>query len=486
MTSSNQAFGDLLTYYEAEKYIEALQVIPINEYASPKWLKQHELLNKLNMQAHVNAMMRADEFVMESLSSLDKMKMLIYDLIVTEIWKEKVLPYLKDHLANMRSYRPYLAIYHEAVILNLLEVSLFHRTAIEASENFILELIDYAYRKLSNLLQKPRPKVKENLKVEDLQKRTRLDEYQGQIDDIEFSLSMMSMSIIRFITDHVKHLSVGVIHHLLVETDILFLIVPLIEEKPWLRTNAKGEREVFDNQKWNFVPKEEYYKLPKLEANAWIIVYNLFMDAECRKKYEINEHRKNNLLRLKKFMNEVLVDQIPNLADMIRSLEELSLMAVGTQLQSTSLIVQQIPEIRNEVCNGKNWKELAEYQKQNYLREDEKSLAEDLERMASLYDYNILEGLMEGFKCPNCKKEAIKRCSKCKAEYYCSRECQVAHWKDHKPICMARVAELDKKNTEQKENAPVTQKEKSLVTEVVKETKTEKPANLNNPLNELD
>jgi len=51
---------------------------------------------------------------------------------------------------------------------------------------------------------------------------------------------------------------------------------------------------------------------------------------------------------------------------------------------------------------------------------------------------------------------------------------------------MARVAELDKKNTEQKENAPVTQKEKSLVTEVVKETKTEKPANLNNPLNELD
>lgn len=41
-----------------------------------RWLKQHELLNKLNMQAHVNAMMRADEFVMESLSSLDKVKFL--------------------------------------------------------------------------------------------------------------------------------------------------------------------------------------------------------------------------------------------------------------------------------------------------------------------------------------------------------------------------------------------------------------------------
>jgi len=57
---------------------------------------------------------------------------------------------------------------------------------------------------------------------------------------------------------------------------------------------------------------------------------------------------------------------------------------------------------------------------------------------------------------------------------------------------MARVAELDKKNG-QKENEPASQKEKSFVSEVVKETKTEKPlvteekpTPVNNPLNELD
>ena len=84
-----------------------------------------------------------------------------------------------------------------------------------------------------------------------------------------------------------------------------------------------------------------------------------------------------------------------------------------------------MPEIRTEVCNNKNWKEIAEFQKQNYLKEDEESLKEDFARMANLYDYNLLENLMEGFKCAKCKKEAIKRCSKCKSEYYCSRECQV-------------------------------------------------------------
>ena len=67
-----------------------------------------------------------------------------------------------------------------------------------------------------------------------------IKEFQEQYDDIEFSTCMMSLSIIRFITDHVKYLNVSAIRHLLIETDVLFLIIPLIEEKPWLRTNAKG------------------------------------------------------------------------------------------------------------------------------------------------------------------------------------------------------------------------------------------------------
>lgn len=56
------------------------------------------------------------------------------------------------------------------------------------------------------------------------------------------------------------------LHHLLSETDILCILVPLIEEKPWLRTNAKGEREVYENQKWVFVEKNDYSKIPKLEV----------------------------------------------------------------------------------------------------------------------------------------------------------------------------------------------------------------------------
>lgn len=46
------------------------------------------------------------------------------------------------------------------------------------------------------------------------------------------------------------------------------------------------------------IPKSEYGKLPKTEAQVWIAIYNLFMDPDCRKKYELNDERKNNLLKV--------------------------------------------------------------------------------------------------------------------------------------------------------------------------------------------
>ncbi len=93
--------------------------------------------------------------------------------------------------------------------------------------------------------------------------------------------------------------------------------------------------------------------------------------------------------------------------------------------------MSQLPEIRTEIMKDKNWKKIAETHKNEHFIVDEKTMKEDIQRIAQLYDYNIIENLVEGFKCAKCGKEAIKRCSKCKSEFYCTRECQVS-----KSICV--------------------------------------------------
>lgn len=101
--------------------------------------------------------------------------------------------------------------------------------------------------------------------------------------------------------------------------------------------------------------------MPKQEAQVWIAIYNLFMEPDVRQKYQFNEYRKSNILRLKKFMNEILIDQIPTLTHMQRQLEELSIMNVNTTDKYSPFVVQQVPEMRNAIMANKNWKEIAEY-----------------------------------------------------------------------------------------------------------------------------
>lgn len=54
------------------------------------WGRQHEIVEKLNMQAIVNASGEQNEFVKEFLINESKFPLIIYDLIATEMWREKI------------------------------------------------------------------------------------------------------------------------------------------------------------------------------------------------------------------------------------------------------------------------------------------------------------------------------------------------------------------------------------------------------------
>ncbi|KAL4477618.1 hypothetical protein ABPG74_002768 [Tetrahymena malaccensis] len=464
---SQQQIGDFLAHYEDEHLIEKLVITNIEEYGSQEQNIICLSSNLLISSQLLNFIIFNQQMVQTRRNSPKTKYASSCQCNETEIWKQKVLPLLKNHMLKINTYRSYIAVYHQAVVCNLLEVIMFHRTAVDSADEFLKELIDCCYRKLVHLIKFPHTKKVPKKTVEDVLKKTRIEEYQEQIDDIKFKICMMCIYIIRFISDHVKHLPVSVVHHLLEINDILC------------------EREKYENSKWQIVEKSEYSKIVKLEANVWITIYNLFMNPECRKKYELNEFRKSNLLRLRKYMNEILLDQVPNLFHMLRTLEELSIMNVQSVPKSNPFIVQQIPEIRENIIKGKNQNDIAEKQKNEYFVNDKETAKQDMQRLADLYGQNIIDGLMEGFKCELCKKEATKRCSQCKTVWYCTRECQVVHWKDHKVSCKKIVEENKEKELRQKEiindlgkeNVPAdnllnnTNEKQVLVTEI--ETKTQ-------------
>lgn len=121
------------------------------------------------------------------------------------------------------------------------------------------------------------------------------EELEFQIKDLDFAMGICSISMIRFITDHLESLNLAVIQQLVEQCDILCVLIPLMESKPWFK-DSKSSKLLYEDQHWQ--PYRDASKMPKIEAQIWLTVYNLFMNPDVRNKYEINSFRKNNLLRV--------------------------------------------------------------------------------------------------------------------------------------------------------------------------------------------
>ena len=99
--------------------------------------------------------------------------------------------------------------------------------------------------------------------------------------------------------------------------------------------------------------------------------------------------------------------------------------------------------------------------------------------LMNLYSSEMLDEFMEDPRCGNCGKEAMKRCSRCKNQWYCSQDCQIKAWKAHKPIC-----ELISRNMTEEEKQREELKEKKKADE--KKRLEEKKTPLIQEINKLD
>jgi zinc finger MYND domain-containing protein 10 len=80
---------------------------------------------------------------------------LINEILCISTWRQEILPKLTEE-ANKdlmdKSYLLYIILYHESVVISLLEVLLFHGEMCAALEDLAIELVDYCAAEITHLI----------------------------------------------------------------------------------------------------------------------------------------------------------------------------------------------------------------------------------------------------------------------------------------------------------------------------------------------
>ncbi|XP_068614645.1 zinc finger MYND domain-containing protein 10-like [Brachionichthys hirsutus] len=423
---------------EAETFVQSLETFSLKEVGSARWLKQHESIEKLNMQAILSAS-ADDEFVKDLLVSHTKIHVLVHEMILIEVWKDNVFPILcrLQDFNPTHTFQLYMVLHHEGTIINLLETVMFHKESHEAADDSVLDLVEYCHRKLTLLASKastagvaacdPRNDMAEKAV-------SSIEELQTMRVALEFQISLKAVSVLCYITGHTE--SISAINRLLCTHNMPSILVQLITCCPWSRSK-EGSVEKYINGSWRKIPDEDRFKIQKLDGQVWIALHNLLIKEDCHRKYNFNSFNKSQLLKLRGFLTEVVIDQLPFLLELHRFLAHLAITRPAPPKKE--LVLEQIPEIRNQIVseNSGKWKAIAKHQIKGVFNLSESDLKMQARCLGQTYNISVMDMLLSGKpKCGSCGKEASKRCSRCQEAWYCNRECQVKHWPRHETLCM--------------------------------------------------
>uniref|UniRef100_G1MRR7 Zinc finger MYND domain-containing protein 10 n=1 Tax=Meleagris gallopavo TaxID=9103 RepID=G1MRR7_MELGA len=431
------AAAEPLSPAEAEALVRTLRGTELRDAGGKGWLRQHECVEKLNMHAILSASAGQEQLLIELLVSHAKIPVLIGELISVEVWKHKVFPVL----CRLEDFHPrstfpiYVVLHHEASIINLLETVFFHKEICESAEDSILDLIDYCHRKLTLLTARSLPAGAIEKASTPNCAYPPPQELQKQAEMMEFEIALKALSVLRFITDQVGSLPLSALTRMLNTHNLPCLLVELVEHCPWSCREA-GKFKKFENGTWLVVPLEDQMKMTKLDGQVWLALLNLLLSPECQHKYHFDGFNKSQLLKLRAFLTDVLLDQLPNLVEMQRFLSHLAVAEPAPPKKD--LVLEQVPVIWDHILkkNTGKWEAIAKHQVKHAFSPTEEELKLQARRWAQTYSLDMLEVLApDKPRCPVCGVEAAKRCSRCRNEWYCTRACQVQHWQKHRTAC---------------------------------------------------
>ena len=374
----------------------------LKKYGSLAWVHVHAFLERLTRLAQQQAADGTDEWLKDWFVKKDGgIQKLIYELITVEFWREKILPAIES--IDCCGLKVYLPTHHELLLANILEFFLYHSDAVYSAGDAVIDLIDWCVRNVS---------------------------HKKMNSDHDPSLKVSGINIIRCLSENRLRAPITLSTRLFETHDVLLTLVPLLESGFWIKKIPTDKW--WENNKW--IPAE-HDRLPKVQAQILLTIYSLVMADNT---YDLSSSvRRENLLRVRRYLNEQVFDEIPPLVDLLRALENLAISGPQTRPSGAAVFnVELVAEFRQALLQIKqiDIDNVIAFAKLHVFRkESQDELVSYANIMARVYEEAMLD--YKPPNCPVCEQQADQRCSGCKKVYYCSRECQIKHWGDHKVNC---------------------------------------------------
>uniref|UniRef100_A0AAG5DNM8 MYND-type domain-containing protein n=1 Tax=Anopheles atroparvus TaxID=41427 RepID=A0AAG5DNM8_ANOAO len=446
---------------EIEPFVLSLRPYEVADIGSIGWIEQHEVLLKLCQQAFIEASTKQEEVIKERLMLEGKLPLLIHELFSVLVWRTKVLPRLLALKNPDSSFLLYSVIYHEANIGSLLETILYHRSTCEALGSNALDLIDYcaqAIGRLVGLLAQGYNDREDDPPPEVLLNESTEEEICRMERGLEFRIGMKCLSIVSYLVDGLDQLPLSAATRLVREHDFPCLIAEMLNAKPWLRRSRTGIFEKFRNDCWQPAVGDAVLMVTETEAQTWFCLYKLLFNGDLMRDYEINNYRQREIGKCVGLLNENLLDQLPALVPLKQHLCSLQVTkeASGTPGGRATLLLEELPELKDKLLSTARrigWDVIVERHRKIFIDVQQEDIREMAKRITTAYNMELMENYTtkedeqerarraanldnSGVKvCGQCGASATKKCSKCLNVFYCSRECQVQNWPDHKELC---------------------------------------------------
>ena len=259
----------------------------------------------------------------------------------------------------------------------------------------------------------------------------------------DLNICFSAIHILRYVVEHRSAFPISVCANLFRHHDTLVQVVSMLESEPWLRRNsATGLSEKWHGGEWRQYTNE----LSTVEASCWIVVLSLICSEEVRSGcYSMTHFRTNSLLKLRRYLTENVLIQIPQLEILKRFLEELNVNASLGYGNSLTRVHSKAEQSRSSLSPFAIV-EVDERLFQRYLADENLCVFPDPLTHEQMVQIGLLlsaqfEELIPddteriGPVCCMCSKAGDHRCSGCKAVIYCGRDCQMKDWNSHKTTC---------------------------------------------------